>query len=134
MSEENVELVRRIFSEYQELGLASFAEFMDPDIEFHTDPLVPEPGVYEGKEAVIAYMEGWIGTFKRFPIELKEVIDLGDEDVLMFTKIRGQLAGQGAADTELDWCVMNTIRGGKVTRIRSFFDRNRALEAAGLSE
>ena len=134
MSEENVELARRLFTEYRENGLAGFAKYMDPEIELHTDPLVPEPGVYRGKQAVLAYMEQWVGTFERFPVQLQEVIDLGEEDVLMFAKIRGQLTGQGAAETELDWCVMNTIRGGMVTRIRSFFDRKRALEAAGLSE
>jgi ketosteroid isomerase-like protein len=136
MSEENVELVRELYEAYQRQGFAAYADSdsLDPEVEFHTDPSVPEPGVYQGREAAIAYLKQWDDAFLAVTPDLDEVIDLGGEEVLVIVKLHGQLQEQGGAGTELVWYVLNTIRAEKVVRVRSFFDKDRALEAAGLSD
>jgi ketosteroid isomerase-like protein len=65
MSRENVELVRQAFEAFNRDGLPALQEFWDPEIVWHTDPMVPEPGVYEGREAVTAYLEASYGPSVR---------------------------------------------------------------------
>jgi len=49
--------------------------------------------------------------------------------------ISGRPLGQTAQETQfLDWAWISSVRDGKVTRVRSFFDKEKAREAAGLSE
>ena len=81
MSRENVELVKHGFEAFNAGGLSAMAESWDDDIVWHTDPLVPEPGVYEGREALMAYLEGFIRAFGAWRVEVHEVRDLGDEEV-----------------------------------------------------
>jgi ketosteroid isomerase-like protein len=132
MSEENVQLVRELYEAYQRQGFAAHADFLDPEVEFHTDPSVPEPGVYRGREAAIAYLKQWDDAFRAVRGDLDAVIDLGGDEVLAIVRLHGQLQEQGEAGTELVWYVLNTIRSGKLVRVRSFFDKDRAFEAAGL--
>jgi ketosteroid isomerase-like protein len=135
MSAENVMVVRELYEAYQRQGFAAYADSgsLDPEVEFHTDPSVPEPGVYRGREAVIAYLKQWDDAFRAVKSDLDEVIDLGGDEVLVILKLHGQLQEQGGAGTELVWYVLNTIRAGKLVRVRSFFDKDRAFDAAGLS-
>jgi ketosteroid isomerase-like protein len=68
-------------------------------------------------------------------MEVHDVIDLGDADVFPVLTIKGQPLGQTERETALfEWCQITTVREGKVVRIRSFLDRERGREAAGLSE
>ena len=59
MSQENVDLMRRSYQAFNEDGLAGASEYWDSEIVWHTDPLVPEPGVYTGFDAVQTYLEGF---------------------------------------------------------------------------
>lgn len=49
MSRENVEAVRQAFEAFNRGGIPAMQEFWDPEVVWHTDPMVPEPGVYEGR-------------------------------------------------------------------------------------
>jgi ketosteroid isomerase-like protein len=135
MSRENVELCKRAYAAFNEDGLPAATEFWDPEIEWHTDPLVPEPGVYKGVDAVRTYFEGFMRAFAAMRIEIDDTIDLGQEEVLLVLTLKGQLHGHSESDTRtqvLNWCNIATVRDGKLFRNRSFFDKERALQAAGL--
>ena len=135
MSQENVEIVQRSFQAFNADGLAGAIEFWDPDIVWHTDPGVPEPGVYTGADSVRTYLEGFIRAFGAWHIESEELIDLGGEEVLSLLKVGGRPLGQTDRETQiLNWAWIVSIREDKITRVRSFFDRDRALETAGLRQ
>jgi ketosteroid isomerase-like protein len=135
MSQENVEVVRQAFEAFNANGLSAMAETWDPEIVWHTDPTVPEPGVYEGKDAVRAYLEGFIRAFGAWHLEVQDLIDLGGEDVLSVMTALGRPLGQTQQETQfLEWCHISSVRNNKAVRIRSFLDKERAFEAAGLSE
>ena len=136
MSRENVEIVRRSFEAFNESGIATVSEFWDAEIVWCTDPTVPEPGVYTGFEAVRAYVEGFIRAFGgALRIDIHELIELGEGEVLSLVTVAGQPLGQTDQQTEfLNWAQIISVRNGKITRIRSFFDKAKALEAVGLSE
>jgi ketosteroid isomerase-like protein len=60
-------------------------------------------------------------------------IDAGDDEVVVFHHEVAKGRESGAV-VETDTGTVQTVRNGKITRVRSFMDRNQALEAAGLSE
>jgi ketosteroid isomerase-like protein len=63
------------------------------------------------------------------------LIDLGGDDALAVTTVTAHPLGATERETQfLDWTFIITLREGKVFRIRSFFDKAKAFEAAGLSE
>lgn len=135
MSKGNVEVVRRSYQAFNENGLAGAAEFWDPEIVWHTDPMVPEPGVYTGFDTVRTYLEGFTRAFGTWQIKTHELIDLDGDEVLSVLTVGGRPLGQTEGETQwLDWAWIVSVREGKITQVRSFFDKNRALEAAGLSE
>jgi ketosteroid isomerase-like protein len=135
MSQENVALVKQAMDAINTGQLSAFVEFLDPAIVWETDPFVPEPGVYEGIEAVRSYLDGFVQAFGAMHLDVHEIVDLGGTDVLPVITIKGPPLGQTTGETQLfKWCLIDTVRNGKITRIRSFLDEGRAREAAGLSE
>jgi hypothetical protein len=64
-----------------------------------------------------------------------DLIDLGGEDVLSFMTALGRPLAQTRQETQfLEWCHISSVRNNKTVRIRSFLDKGRAFEAAGLSQ
>jgi ketosteroid isomerase-like protein len=71
--------------------------------------------------------------FDEFDWEIKELVEVSDDDTLAIFNISGLGRGSGVnVDMRLAWII--TIRAGKAVRIESFLDPVKALEAAGLSE
>ena len=133
MSQENVEVVRRSYQLFNANALAGASELWDSEIVWHTDPLVPEPGVYSGFDAVRTYLEGFVRAFGAWHIEPCEITDLGGGEVLSVLKVSSRPLGQTDAQTQIfDWAWIVSIQEGKITRVRSFFDKDRAFETAGL--
>jgi ketosteroid isomerase-like protein len=142
MSRENVEAVRTALEAFNTQGLASIPEYWHPEIEWHTDPLVPEPGVYKGFDAVRTYLEGFlrasgemsINTAGGMRLSIQELVDVGEDEVLSLLTVSGPPRGQTDQQTQfLNWAQIMSVRDGKIVRVRSFLDEDRALEAAGLA-
>lgn len=54
---------------------------MDPDIEWHVPPILPDPATYRGHEGVKQFFETWNETFDDFEVYIEELIDAGDQVV-----------------------------------------------------
>jgi ketosteroid isomerase-like protein len=135
MSQEKVEVVRRSYQAFNENGLVGATEFWDSEIVWHTDPMVPEPGVYTGFDTVRTYLEGFIRAFGAWHVDTRELIDLDGDEVLSVLTVGGRPLGQTDEETQfLDWAWIVSVREGKITHVRSFLDKDRAFEAAGLAE
>ena len=78
------------------------------------------------------YVEDWLDTFDDFRGEVIELIDAGD-DVIVVMKIGGRAKLSGV-ETELTFAAIYTLRDGKIARGREYWTREQALEAAGLRE
>lgn len=132
MSQENIKLVRTLGGVFSRGRLESLRPFFDVDIEWHEDPSFPEAGVYRGIEAFEEYAGEFIAEFSEIHYEPREIIDAGDDVVAnMWIRGRGKTSG---AEFELSawWAI--TIRDQKVVRCFAYLDRDRALEAVGLSD
>jgi ketosteroid isomerase-like protein len=92
-------------------------------------------GTYRGFDEVRSFFENdWFKTFpfEEWKIEAEELIDNGDQ-VVAFTRQRGRGATSGAGG-ELELTQIVTLRDRLIVRVDAYMDREKALEAAGLSE
>jgi ketosteroid isomerase-like protein len=138
MSEENVEVVRRIVDAHQRGDFATVYAAYDPAIEWRTGDARAaqwsdfEP-VYHGHEGVRTFWRTWFAAWETVDFEYEEFIDAGDQVLsILSQRMRGRTSG-----VELEWHSYGqvwTIRDGKVIRVQFFANRDEALEAAGLSE
>jgi ketosteroid isomerase-like protein len=133
MSQENVELVRRAYQLVND-GLEFLPrELFDPAYEFDARDVVPSYGVIRGYEAVKAALLEYWQTFEDFSLELKEVVHADEERVVTAVRDGGRIQDSDA-EVWNDLFHVWTFRDGKVIRVSSHNEKNRALEAAGLSE
>jgi uncharacterized protein len=131
MSQENVEIVRRIYDAYLLGDFETSLALMDAEVELDVS-IRPEGKVYRGHEGVAEALRTWTGTWEAFRMELEELIDAGDH-VIGVEQQSGRGRTSGVPLSEVYFSVW-TLGDGKVTRIAWFQDRAMALEAAGLSE
>jgi ketosteroid isomerase-like protein len=130
VSEENVEIVRRVFVELNP-SLELRRELIHPDFELDlTDNGGP---VVQGFDAAQETMREYWEAFEDFHYEIEEVIHADEERVVASVRDGGRMKGSGAEVWTRFFDVV-TFRGGKIVRLSAHLERNRALEAAGLSE
>jgi ketosteroid isomerase-like protein len=132
MSQENVEVVRRIYREVGAHGRPP-SEFFDPAYAVDLTHAAPDLGVVHGVEASEAALAEYRETFDGFRIEVTEVIHADDHHVVTGVRDGGRLKGSDAEVWNRFFHVW-TFRDGKIIGRSSHGERNQALEAAGLSE
>jgi len=128
MSQENVEVVRRLYGAYTAANLAKVIRAVcDPDIEWHA---AEGFGVLRGRDAVISHFESFRDAFDGWQVEAEDVIDAGDE-IIGVTRARG--SGR-ASKVGLDarYAIVFDLRANLIVRAREYPTRTEALEAAGL--
>ena len=135
MSEENVELGHRVFEGVNRSGFDGMLPFLDPQVEWHTDPSVPEPGVYRGREGVADYVRGLFsltGGTVRFEVE--RIVSIPGDRIFCQVTAYSTPEGSGREVALMDWCLIGTVHQGRIAAIHSYLRLDEALEAAGLSE
>ena len=130
MSRENVEVVRRCLAARDRGDYLAAWSLFDSGVEVDLTAR-PDGRVYYGPDAAKA-MEDWVSRWEDYRYVPEEVLDAGDEVVVLFRESgRGKDSG---VTTELLGATVWTLRGGRVVRMKTYTDRAEALEAAGLRE
>jgi ketosteroid isomerase-like protein len=137
MSQENVELARRATEALDRHGVEAVISsgFWSPEVVFDLSPAgIPGLGVYRGYDEIRAFFEDWFGAFpfEEWGMDNEELIDHGDQVIAMLRQ-RGRGGSSGAA-AEIEFVTINTLRAGEIVRVEFYLDREKALEAAGLTE
>ena len=135
MSQENVDVVRSIFAAWQR-GDFSSADWADPGIEFEIAD-GPTPGSWTGLAEMAKGWREFLSTWDEFRAEeVDEYRELDGERVLALQHFsaRGKASGFDLGQMRTIGANLFHIRGGKVTRLVLYWDRERALEAVGLRE
>ena len=134
MSKENVEIVRRIYAEWERGNFAAAVEWFDPEITFETFmPDASENVIAHGLVEIDAFTRTWFSQWRNYRVLADEVREVGDDKVL----VAGRQAATGrhsGAEVESPGFTVWTFRRGKVIKLLAHYDREKALEAAGLSE
>ena len=141
MSQENVEMLRRSYAEYNaalrapnppEAIRAAVERFADPAIEWDAGATALTTRIYHGVDGVIEFFDTVLDAFEQVRQVPERFIDCGDQ-VVVFVRTEARAR---TVDLEVDelWAHLVTVRNGKVTRVEQFRNRDEALEAAGLGE
>jgi ketosteroid isomerase-like protein len=138
MSEENVEIVRRLFELAAQRDSATILSFYDSEVEVDNTHgparrLMGSQGIYRGHDGLRAMFREWYEAWADVEGRLEELIDAGDR-VISVQTYRGRGRASGAVVEWTDLAGVWTIRDGKVVRVAWFPTREEALDAVGLSE
>jgi ketosteroid isomerase-like protein len=134
MSEENVEIVRRVLGLWNAGGVKPERrpEFFDPEIRMDLRGRKINPAVYDGYEGLDRFTSDVAEVWAQFSVELVELID-ADPHVVSVMQVTGRGQGSGIeVESQLAW--VWTLRDGRILSVEGDLDRESALEAAGLSE
>ena len=132
MSQENVEIVRRVFDAFNRRDIDAFLEFLDFDVEWVPILAVLEGRVYRGHEDIRQWIDDLATDWEFFEVYYEELRDLGDR-VLVSGHWRAR-GGASGVEVENPGTYLYEIKDGKVVSMRTFTDRAEALDAAGLPE
>jgi len=130
MSEANIEPIKDLYARFRDGDEDSALELIDPAMEVHDRPDIPDPQVYHGHDGVRAALQVSRDAFDDLDLVPEEFIDAGDQVLVVFW-FRGKGRGSGV---EIDERLVHlwTIRDGKPVRMDVHSSREQALEAAGL--
>lgn len=133
MSQENVDIVRRIFEAFNSEDIELILSLTHADFELEVPPaLSAEPDIYHGHEGMRRYWESFKDAMDEIRIRPEDLRDAG-EDVVAAIHLSAK-GRRTAIAVEQRSVGVWTISDGKVIRIRSYASRAEALEAVGLAE
>ena len=132
MPSSNVDLVRSIFAAW-ERGDWSSADWAHPEIEYVIAD-GPSPGRWTGLTAGAAAWRDFLSAWEELRGEAEEYRELDDERVLVFYRWigRGKTSGLDVGQVQTASASVFQVRGGKVTALVQYLEREHALADLGL--
>jgi ketosteroid isomerase-like protein len=134
MSEDRIEMVKRLAQAWNRDDLDAFLDLLDPDIEWRTsiEPFFEgTESVFRGHDGIREFWKSYRGeAFQRLEVRMDEFRDLG-ESLLTLGEIKtiGQASRlQLTSELAQVW----TFRGGKIASSDDFLSHAEGLKAAGL--
>jgi ketosteroid isomerase-like protein len=97
------------------------------DAEWHESEVLPDTGVYRGKDAIRAFLTDFLASWERFHQTVEEVREEGDRVLVM---IHLRATGRGSnADVDARYAHLWRVSGGKGIRVDAYYDRDEAVAA-----
>jgi ketosteroid isomerase-like protein len=131
VSEENVEIVRRLFEASLRHDNETALSLYDAEVTVETD-FLDTPGVFHGVDGVREWYQTSLDVLADVATTVYELIDAGD-DVIVILRLAGRGRRSGVP-VERQEAHIWTVRDGKLWRLRVFRTRTEALKAVGLEE
>jgi len=134
MSQENVDVVRRVVEAFNRQDWAAWDSLYHPDAEWFDPPEVPGSGVHRGRRSIRQYFDELLEiAADGFNIEVDALEDVGRDRVLI--RARTVLVARGSGvPVDANVFQLVDLEDGRVRRVRNFRSSQDALEAAGLQE
>jgi ketosteroid isomerase-like protein len=134
MSQENVELVRRVYELWNRGDLDAAVEMLDQHVVWnayvHLPDSRPRHGVHEVQQWAGEFAEAW----GEIQVQIKRLEEVGDDLVLALVRMTGRGRGSGAAvESGVDGHVW-TVRDRMVAAVRMYQGTEDAFKAVGLRE
>ena len=129
MSQENVDVMRRIVEATGRQDYRAVLADLDPEVEID-DTDIPES---TGTDSFLEWLARWDQVWESWHIEDLEVRAAGDDEAIALFKMVVTGKGSGVELTRLD-ALVASFRGGRAVKLGYYNDQTRALEAAGLRE
>jgi ketosteroid isomerase-like protein len=129
MSQENVEVVRRLYEAFLRGDQSAIVAGLHPEIEWRS---IEDTETRHGHDGVATSVAGWLETWEEHDLKPEEYLDAGDQ-VFVTTRLRGR-GRQSGATVETRYFAVWQLRDGQAVAYREYPSKPVALEAAGLSE
>ena len=138
MSEENLELdrqnrdlevIRELYAHW-ERGDFTYSEAFTEDYVWKANDVI-ESGEFKGLAEVREAWRAWLQAWDGFSVEAEEVIPGSDGRYVVMQLFRGTGKASGLESEERSAAVV-TVRDGLISRAEGFWDRDAALQAAGV--
>jgi ketosteroid isomerase-like protein len=129
MSQENVRVVQAAYDALITGGVGAFSAYWAEDIEWQT-----MRDRWRGREAGRAYLQELLDLFDDFTTEPLELIDAGDERVVLYLRYGGRSKRSGMAVPPEYFAIVMRVRDGEIAHGVEYATRQQALEAVRLSE
>ncbi len=134
MSELNKQVVQRGQQARVTGRIRDWMDTLDPQIEWDISGF-PVPGFPlrgAGRDEFVAYMTRYWSIWNDYEQDMKEMIDVGDEVVVLLHEHARKRNSD--ADVERDVAIVWTVADGRRARFRAFASRADALRAVGVQE
>jgi ketosteroid isomerase-like protein len=131
MSQENVEVVRRMWEAFLAADFETALSFYAPDVEWDGTNL-PDGRIGRGHEAIVDHAIRWADAWDDWTVEVERVVEAGSAQVILVMRETGR--SESGLTMDERHAELYTLRNGKIVRRKGFSDPNQAFEATGLAE
>jgi ketosteroid isomerase-like protein len=132
VSQENVEIVRRFYSDANRRDDEATAAHLAEGVEWDTTARGSDGTIVYGVEEVARVSLEWLDAWEDATFELREALDGGDQ---VAAWMRQHARGKGSGVTgDLDWFACWRFSDAKVIGYREYATWAEALKAVGLAE
>src|SRR6188508_1406577 len=122
MSEENVEIVRKMTDVWNETGWQGVADYglLHPQVEYHDDKRWPEARSTSGVTELVERFEEILEVLGReAQVELEEVLDPGGDQVVSIFRFSGEARASGIQH-DYRWGYVFRIRNGQIDYMQAY--------------
>ena len=130
MSQENVEIVRRMYDAFYRGEFEEALGYFHPDVLVDASAARPDSLAGRGREQVRRTVATWVAAWDGWREEIEEVRDLSSQ-VLVLSVQRGR--GRGSrVEVEAHYALLYDLDGSEITRMRLYGSLPEALEAGAV--
>ncbi|GAA4582740.1 nuclear transport factor 2 family protein [Planotetraspora phitsanulokensis] len=119
MTENNVEIIRRLYDAFETHDFNVIAELFDTEVEIYQSELLPWGGNYKGHDGAVTFFTGLLQHIDS-KVTLERFIEAGDHVVEV-----GRTAGtttNGSVPFDVPEVHVWQVREGKIVRMESYVD------------
>ena len=133
MSQENVEIVRRVLDAVLLRDMEAVLAELDLDVEMDDLDTTLDMDHYRGHDGFLKWLSVWNESWESWRFEDVEILPVGEEHVIALFVMFATGKGSGV-ELERSDAITFKLRDGKVVGIAYYNDQQQAREAVGLRE
>jgi ketosteroid isomerase-like protein len=131
MSQENVEIVKRLIAALSERDGEGYVALCTSDVQM-VSPVAAIEGTTVGTDGIRQFFSGLKEAWSEFHLDVERIQAVGDDRVLALMKLTG--VSEGGVPITQPLSSVYELAAGRLCRVRVYLDRAEAVKAAGLAE
>jgi ketosteroid isomerase-like protein len=131
MSQENVEVVRRLIAALSERDAEGYIALCAADVQM-VSPVAAIEGTTVGAEGIRQFFSGLKEAWSEFHMDVERIQAVGDSQVLALMNMSG--VSEGGIPIAQPLSSVYDLAAGRLRRVHVYLDRADALKAVGLAE
>jgi ketosteroid isomerase-like protein len=122
---EDVEILRSAYEALNRGATSEALAALDRDAEWVEHSSLPEAGAYRGRDAIEAFLDGFLESWEEFRQEPEQFVDAGERvGIVLHSYARGKGSG---VEVEMRYAHVWTMRDGQGVRVDTYEDAAEAL-------